>query len=542
MSVARGWQRIALFLLMALVIVAAVFLVKIQVSPWYVGMGDDSGLFAYAGKLIANGGLLYQDIWDTKPPGIFYLNALAITIGGDTPWTIWWFELIWTSLTGVVLLWILVSLTGALAGLAATFLVIMTALHPAYVSGGNYTETYALLPQVLTLAAATAYFRTTRSIWLLTLGLLTAAAFLLKPTYIALGAASLGIALIAARGSVRRPGAFRLLALFGVGFMLPVLLAAAYWSIQGGLDELWGAVFRQNVIYVQEGFSIRALYGTGRKLVLEQPLASLVILTLAAFVMFAGRSFIGGPLAWPPPGPKRAIYRRWLLLAVFAALPLEIAFVAVSGRNFGHYFLTPLPAMSVAIAYLFLEIQGGFQRRSEAGAWFPVTIAVLAGLLFAWGIEVFAKQAPSFAHIRDLFNRPLSGEYWTDELERYVLENSDPDDAVLAWGYNPGLHFLTDRRAPTRYLFHAQLLTPGADGELRFEQFMADLAQDPPLLIVAQRESPHAIPYFGGDPEKLCPSCTTEALLRLQIIRALVESDYVLDREVGGWLVYRRQG
>ena len=77
--------------------------------------------------------------------------------------------------------------------------------------------------------------------------------------------------------------------------------------------------------------------------------------------------------------------------------------------------------MSVAIAYLFLEIQRSFQRRQEAGVWFPVTLAVLAGLLFAWGIEVFAKQSPSSAHIRDLFNRPLSGEYWTDELEQYVL-------------------------------------------------------------------------------------------------------------------------
>jgi hypothetical protein len=526
---------------MALVLVGAVFLVKIQVSPWYVGMGDDSGLFAYAGELITEGKLLYQDIWDTKPPGIFYLNALAVILGGDTPWAIWWFELIWTSLTAVVLLWILVSITGTLAGFAATFLLMMTALHPAYVSGGNYTESYALLPQVLTLAVTTAYFRTTKSIWIFAIGLLTAAAFLLKPTYIALGVTSLATALIAMRVSVRRPSALRLLALFGVGFLLPVLLAAVYWLTQGGLDELWGAVFRENVIYVQKGFSIRSLYGTGRKLMLEQPLASLAVLTLASFVMFAGRSLAGGLSSWPPPAPRRATYRRWLLFAAFAALPLEIAFVAASGRNFGHYFLTPLPAMSAAIAYLFLEIRRGFQRRSGVGTWFPVTTAVLAGLLFAWGIEVFAKEAPRVAHIRDLFNRPLSGEYWTDELEQYVIESSNPNDSVLAWGYNPGLHFLADRRAPTRYLFHAQLLTPGLAGQQRFEQFMADIEQNPPVLIMAQPQSAHAVPYFAGDLGESCPDCLPEIIERLQLLAASAEEGYELVAEVDGWLVHQHK-
>ncbi len=110
----RGWRRAGLILLMAVALVLAIFLVKIQVSPWYVGMGDDSGLFAYAGKLISEGGLLYQDIWDTKPPGVFYLNALAISLGGSTPWSIWWFELIWFSLTMIVLMVILIRITSLL--------------------------------------------------------------------------------------------------------------------------------------------------------------------------------------------------------------------------------------------------------------------------------------------------------------------------------------------------------------------------------------------------------------------------------------------
>ena len=530
---------------MAVAMVLAIFLVKIQVSPWYVGMGDDSGLFAYAGKLITEGALLYQDIWDTKPPGVFYLNALAISLGGSTPWSIWWFELIWFSLTMIVLMVILIRLTSLLAGFAATFLVALTALHPAYVSGGNYTEVYALLPQVLTLVAAMAYFKTAKSGWMAVIGVLTATAFLLKPTFIALGAASLATALVASRRRVDRARAVRLVVLFVAGFATPLLLAGIYWLLQGGLDELWAAVFQQNLLYVQEGLSLRGLYGTGRKFVLEQPLATLVVLTLASLALFVKRAWPRESSKWPFPGQggsNLSSYRNWVLLIAFMALPLEVAFVAVSGRNFGHYFLTPLPVISVAIAYLFMEVQAAFRSRSEAGAWFSVSVATLAVLLLAWGVEVFAKESPEIAHLSDLVDRPLGGAFWTDELEQYVIENTDTNDAILAWGYNPGLHFLTDRRAPTRYLFHAQLLTPGPAGENRFNQFLEELDADPPVLIVAQQESPHAIPHFGNDSAELCPSCTAETFLRLQKLRALVEANYVLDGEVGGWLVYQRKG
>lgn len=530
---------------MAAALVLAIFLVRIQVSPWYVGMGDDSGLFAYAGKLIADGALLYQDIWDTKPPGVFYLNAMAISLGGSTPWSIWWFELIWFSLSMVVLMVSLIRLTSLVAGFAATFLVAMTALHPAYVSGGNYTEVYALLPQVLTLVAAMAYFKTGKSWWMAVIGVLTATAFLLKPTYVALGIASLATALLASRGRVDRARAVRLVVLFVVGFATPLLLAGLYWMLQGGFDELWEAVFQQNLLYVQEGLSLRSLYGTGRKFVLEQPLAILVVLTLASLPLFVRRAWPREPSTRPLPGLRGSdpsSYRGWVLLTAFLALPFEVAFVAVSGRNFGHYFLTPLPAISVAIAYLTMEVQTAFRRRSDAGAWFSVSVATLAVLLLAWGVEVFAKESPELAHLGDLTRRPLGGAYWTDELEKYIIDNTDPDEAVLAWGYNPGLHFLTDRRAPTRYLFHAQLLTPGPAGESRFEQFVKDLRADPPVLIVAQPDSPHAIPHFGGDPAELCPSCPLETAHRLEELQAIVDSDYVLDGEVGGWLVYQRRG
>ncbi|MEJ2552166.1 MAG: hypothetical protein P8Z34_15955, partial [Anaerolineales bacterium] len=52
-------------------------------SPHVAPMGADSGIFAYGAEQMLDGKLLYRDVWDHKPPAVFYVNALAILIGGS---------------------------------------------------------------------------------------------------------------------------------------------------------------------------------------------------------------------------------------------------------------------------------------------------------------------------------------------------------------------------------------------------------------------------------------------------------------------------
>jgi hypothetical protein len=60
-------------------------LAAVAIAATVVGRGftallpgdDDALLFAYIGEQIANGQILYRDLWDNKPPGIFVVNALA---------------------------------------------------------------------------------------------------------------------------------------------------------------------------------------------------------------------------------------------------------------------------------------------------------------------------------------------------------------------------------------------------------------------------------------------------------------------------------
>ena len=48
--------------------------------PW----GRDQGMFAYAGHLVRGGAVPFRDFWDTKPPAIYYVYALAEAVFGYT--------------------------------------------------------------------------------------------------------------------------------------------------------------------------------------------------------------------------------------------------------------------------------------------------------------------------------------------------------------------------------------------------------------------------------------------------------------------------
>ena len=319
---------------------------------------------------------------------------------------------------------------------------------------------------------------------------------------------------------------------------------AVYWAAQGALQDLWNAVFRHNLAYVEQGFSLRGLYGTVRMFLLVPPLASLSAIATAGAGLFAHELWRGvkGQEIQAPVGAKQVDARSWVFACAFLALPLEVVFVSLSGRNFGHYFITPLPAMAMASAYLLRKVWLSRRTFGEDRAWYATSLVFLGLLLGSWSLEVLAKELPSLDQLADIAERPLHGAYWTDELEEYVIATTAPSDTVLVWGYNPGLHFLTGRRAPSRYLFHAQLLTAAPGGEDRFGRFLQDLHADPPALILAQEVSQHAIPFFGAPEADLCSGCSPAALQGLAALRAYVENDYSLVDRIGDWLVYRREG
>jgi hypothetical protein len=541
----RGRARGGADALAAVALLALVLLAQIRASPRFEQMGSDSGMFAYAGERILAGDLLYRDVFDTKPPGVFYVDALALLIGGHSPWAIWWIGLAWITAATFVLFLTLRSLGGPLTAVAATAVFVLTLHYPTFYQGGNLTETYALLPQVLILATAGAYFARRREGLLVLGGGLMGLAILFKPTYSALGlalaAVSVGEPLVQRQWRV----GVRRLAGFSLGAALPLGAVALYWAGRGAFGDLWGAVVRFNLAYSSGGFSIRGFYAEFRTLLVEAPLAALTPLALAGATVFLGRAWeaardrrraASGKVSLVPWSSDAGM---GIVAVAVVGLPIEWLMVAVSGRNFGHYFLTPLPAMIVALAYLLGE--GARVRRGRPGSlpW-VAAVALTASLGLAWSVETAVRVLPRPQEIAAFLAEPFGGAYAADPLVGRIVELSSPSDSVFVWADHPDLNFISGRRAPSRYVFSLHLLLPGTGNAHRFAELLEDLANDPPALILTQWQSSIGVPFLGAPRQELCAGCTEEVRAGVVALADYLEAGYVEIERFGEWVIYGR--
>ena len=223
-------------------------LALLQTSPWVAQTpNNDSGIFLYFGAQILKGRLPFVNLWDHKPPMVFYLDALGLFMGGGSRWGVWAVEVLFiaaASLFGFLLLrryfrtWpAFLAVVGMLFSLAFV------------IEGGNLTEEYALAFQF---AGLYLFFREEempRPGWRgLAIGALMGGAFLLKQTLVGAWVA-MAVYLVSAALFTRRKRAWIVLAQMAAGFILVVFLSFVYFFLRGGLREYWDVAFWFNFVY-----------------------------------------------------------------------------------------------------------------------------------------------------------------------------------------------------------------------------------------------------------------------------------------------------
>ena len=78
--------------LVVTLLVLVCLIVLAEANPFTRTLGRDSGMYAYIASRLLQGQTLYLAVSENRPPGIFFIDAMALWLGHGTRWGIWLVE------------------------------------------------------------------------------------------------------------------------------------------------------------------------------------------------------------------------------------------------------------------------------------------------------------------------------------------------------------------------------------------------------------------------------------------------------------------
>lgn len=454
----------------------------------------DDQMFAYYGWRIAHGGVVYVDVWDNKPPGIYWINALGMLIGGDSYLGIVFLCVLAVLVAHICFYVIASSVYFPAAAAVATGLASFYITHARYQGGANRTETFLVPCELAAVAFYVRGFARDRNwIWVAS-GLFCGAAVLFKQVGVAaLGAMGLHLIWLMIAGRLPLWSGVRRGLLILAGFGVTLLLAGAALSAQGALHEAWFAAVTFNQSYFNVGDSglTKRFVNTWRLRQEILPILLLPMLMAIATVIHASLwalrphlkpAEIERPVAeYRPVVPHfLVLFGLWTLIAFYGA--------TVSPHAFRHYIVPFVPPLMLFSGYIInlLQAEASLLRRLQHRAWVTAGFVVMG--YFAseaayrhWEevSKVWNERDPVFVDGRWKI-KPSEVE----EVGDKVAEISAATDTLQCWGYLPGVYLQARRVNVCRFTTTEKLGQVRENARFVGQELRSRLSAQPPTVFV----------------------------------------------------------
>jgi hypothetical protein len=391
----------------------------------------DEGAYAYIAWRLGYHELPYRDWIDQKPPGIYLVYRLALSLPLEPIRSVHAAGMLFSAASACALFFLARRfLSVPLAGCAAVMFAILSA-DPRVEGTAANTELFMLLPLILS----------QRIPLMLLSGVLTGIAvgfkqvagvnwFFLVAMY----------PVFAAEGN-RLRGTLAFAAWSAVGAASVWGLLAIYFFFQHGLGDFIYNVFTQNLGYIRT-----KPWAPSRELCLRT-LASLFHTQALVWALAAA-----GMVALGMSGRTK-----WLLFLA-GWLVTSLIGVSASGFYFPHYFQQLLPVISLAgvlgaeavCAARFWRQVPAWGRKAVLGA----TLIILPAIT----IYPFLFTYTPAEAVRNIYPDNYFAEM--PEISRRIVQLTKPDDRVFIFGAEPEVLFYAQRVSATRYIYLFTLYGP----------------------------------------------------------------------------------
>ena len=503
--------------------------------------GRDQGTYLQIGQSLLEGKHLYVDLWDNKPPGIFYIYAGIAKLFGRVMGSV----AVVDFLLLLAISYLLFRFTERYLGRvgAAITVVVHARLHCGmfyfWIAQPESFQVLCVLVGCLLLMQHGKW--RARSF---VAGLICGVGFWLKYNFVAFLPLLLFLPFLDESALEQRLPRFALTlgwrdwlrrAAFVIsGFGISVVAVIAGIAVTGGLPAMREAQLVVLPRYAAMGITNNPHYVamaiTRTYICLGAPTLSAI---LAALI-----------IAWLSRDLKR-------FLPIFLAFAVAFIATVIQVRFHTYYFQVCFPFIAAIWAYLALKLYEGtralagiLKTRNQKLAAVLVWVG-FANLVF-WpvptqAVDLFLRyvQLSQWCSDRETFysNYPnqLSMELLHGQLQvvRYIEANTKPDEKIYLWGSNSLIYFLSGRQAPTRFVLNLGVLAKWGEPSWKEEVMKGVEAAKPRLIIVTRRDALPTITYVDLD---------SEQYLHAEFSRLdnYIHNNYREAGEFDGFVVYKR--
>jgi 4-amino-4-deoxy-L-arabinose transferase-like glycosyltransferase len=447
-------------------LVAVLVSLALRVPFFNIPMIADEGGYAYAARGWFEGtGRLYDDLWISRPQGIFLLYGAVFNMLGEGTWAFRFAAWIFVAFT-VLAVWLFARRwsTPKVANLAA-ILVGVTSSLPNLEGFTANAEIFLGLPAAFAAFWLLRQHQTGWSRWQLRgVGVLIGIATLLKPSGIVMAFVALAFIIVIVDRPLRER--LRLCAAVGTGIVavgIPTLIHGWYL----GWDDFIYATMTYRLTHqssatvglVHHIQAVSSLIWTCLALVLL--IALVLVMRYRVQIRHAGhwrvitegvrqvstnasKGLVTSHPAPPfhltrPDDAAGMLLRLWTLGA--------LAGIAIGGDWWSHYLIQIAPPFSLWLAYNLVCISNALVRWQRG--LFVIAATVL--LLFPFG--VLAEGRDGMAH--RLYSHP--GYPAQANVARYLQEHTDPDRTIYVAFDQAAIYYLADRKPAYRHLYDQEL-------------------------------------------------------------------------------------
>jgi 4-amino-4-deoxy-L-arabinose transferase-like glycosyltransferase len=482
---------------------------RFGVAPWPVvgsqsePLDCDEAIYAYIGKRIVAGDVMYRDLTENKPPGGYWLFALAVAIGGPNETAIRLMPVPMVLVTIALVWWIAGRLAGPLAAFVSALIYALMSTDPfLYGNGANMEHAINMFGALSLALMVRSWPREGRSS-LVMAGLCVGAASLIKqvavvPLFV------FAIALMVRKARARRERLLDVAALI-VGFASAWGMAISVLILQGAGRPAFEDIVRYGGALATDTphdpkeypFFVRWIVGNtdpnGR---LPWPFGT----TLGRAWWAAGSwpLWMVSVPAMAGMGLSRDDARKRLVAGWTVAAWVAVAMPQLFWQ---HYYLLPLPGVAITVA---VSLSDACRRV----AWLPVAYA---GLLASAIVATAVIQVRDYLLVTPdaLTEKDKGGAQWIvlrefgRELGKRTRSWKSPH--LFVWGIHSPLYFYSGLDGVTPQLFTDPLMAAfsGSEHPLirpRIERTLRDLKEKrPELIFVGEKPFPALTEFLRSE-------------------------------------------